>query len=390
MKKIRFVGLVLFSWASAAELLPHPTDSCGAIARESDVSVVGDSVSVPAQHGYVYYLGRVDCSNPEMVSFAFPAVSVSVNFEGTGFSVTLNDYGSGTEQGTNYFQVEIDGGEPVVFATSRGQTTYPLAENLAQGKHSLVLTKRSEALAGKVDITGFTAPLGTTFFPVASKSRRLEFVGDSITAGYGNEISVTNPNNYKFTTKNSNATKSFGAITAKTLGAEYVAVAVSGRGISRNYGGEPGALVPNFYDQIFPNEYSSAWNPQNFRPDAVIINVGTNDFSPGGVDRKLYVDQYTLFLNHLRALYPDAKLVLCVGPMLSDSYPAGELALSSIREDIQSIVIARKEGGDKGVYYVDFGQQSSPFGEDWHPTIATHQQMADMLVETLMRVLKWE
>ena len=51
-------------------------------------------------------------------------------------------------------------------------------------------------------------------------------------------------------------------------------------------------------------------------------------------------------------------------------------AWTSIRADVQEVVDSFVTGGDSNVFYFEFAPQSSPYGEDWHPTVATHEAMA--------------
>jgi hypothetical protein len=111
----------------------------------------------------------------------------------------------GTATTTNYFAVIIDGGEPTVLQLSKNQTEYVLASNLPKGNHTVEVFKRTESNVGKVDFMGFTLPKGTTIIePAPLPKRKIEFIGNSITCGYGNEISTTTPDKYHFTSANEN------------------------------------------------------------------------------------------------------------------------------------------------------------------------------------------
>jgi hypothetical protein len=91
----------------------------------------------------------------------------------------------------------------------------------------------------------------------------------------------------------------------------------------------------------------------------------------------------------LRELHPEAALIGAVGPMMSDSYPEGYEAWTSIRSDVREVVGSFVADGDERVFYFEFVAQSSPYGEDWHPTLATHQRMADALTAFIEEELGW-
>jgi lysophospholipase L1-like esterase len=320
---------------------------------------------------------------------------VHVRFRGTGLDLRLKDYGGGTPETTNYYDVTIDGGEPTLLEVSPGQELYRLVSGLSHGEHQLELFKRVEAApggksgAGKAQILGFVLH-GNELLPAKRPERRLEFVGDSITCGYGNELETTNPDAHHYTSRNSNGHLAYGAVTASLLGAQYSAVAYSGRGMSRNFGGGGGQLLPDMYLDSVPEDAAAGrWQPAQYVPDAVIINLGTNDFSTTGVDRALFVHNYTAFLATLRGYYPNAALVAALGPMLSDSYPPGEKAWTNAQADVQRATLARVQAGDQNVHFLAFSPQTAPYGEDWHPTRATHRKMAEQLSTSLKRILGW-
>jgi lysophospholipase L1-like esterase len=353
------------------------------------------SVAVAASHPFVSYLGRVDCHASGGPMLGFVGASVRVRFVGTGLDLRLEDFGRGTPQTTNYYDVSIDGAPPRALEVSPERELYPLAANLSRGEHRVELFKRIESApggvvgAGRARILGFVLH-GERLLPVALPARRLEFIGDSITAGYGDEISTDDPANAPYTTLGSNGHKAFGAVTAARLGAQYMAVAYSGRGVSRNYAGSGGQVVPDLYLQSVPEEpTASAWDPAQYTPDAVIINLGSNDFSTPGVDRVAFVERYIAFLTTLRRYYPEAMFVAALGPMLSDVYPPGENAWTNAQADVKAAVDARKRAGDARIEIVLFAPQSGPWGEDWHPTVATHEKMAQELSARLETLMGW-
>lgn len=350
---------------------------------------------VAATDPHIAYVGRFDRNAVGGPLMGFVGASVRVRFRGTGLALRLKDFGGGTEQSTNYYDVSVDGAAPTLLETSPSRELYGLANRLPEGVHEVELFKRVEASpggnrgAGRGQILGFELQ-GTELLPVALPARRLELVGDSITCGYGNEVSTMHPESTHYTTRHSNGHKAFGAITAALLGAQYSAVAYSGRGMSRNYAGAGGELVPDFYDRSLPDDSSaSAWDHTAYVPDAVIVNLGTNDFSTPGVDRQVFVANYERFLIKLRGYYPKAALVAVLGPLLSDHYPPGAMAWTNARSDVTAAVTARRQAGDENVHLLFFEPQSPPVGEDWHPTAATHEKMARILSAELRRILAW-
>ena len=346
-------------------------------------------VDVPPDDPNVFYMGRVDCS-PAGPAFAFPAASIRLRFHGTALDLRLSDSGTGTATSTNYYDVSLDGAAPIRLEAAAGDHTYPLARGLADGEHTVEIVKRGESNGntGKARLLGFRIPEGARLLPVRQRPLRLEFVGDSITTGYGNEVSTTRPDLFPFTTINSNANAAYGAVAARLLDAEYVAVAVSGRGVHRNWTDEPGELAPQFYDDTLPDDPAAPpWDFTRYVPQVVVVNLGTNDFSPPGPDHDAFRSAYARFLERIRGRYPDALLLAVVGPMLTDAYPPGARAWSTIQSDVASVVDGLTARGDANVRFLALTPQEAPYGEDYHPTVATHERMAREVAAEIRRLL---
>jgi lysophospholipase L1-like esterase len=348
----------------------------------------------------VRYVGRV-VRTADAVAFAFPAVQIQTVFSGDAIDMKLNDHGLGTATATNYYWVILDG-EARKLRVCPARKTYPLARNLTVGPHTLTVVKRTESgpggqpNTGKGEFLGFRVHPGTTLSAAPKPTRLLEFVGDSITCGYGDELSTTTPDDFKFTSINEDAYHAYGAITAQAFDADYVAVAVSGRGVMRNYSGFSGTLVPAIYETALPEDTAApAWDHGSYTPDVIVVNLGTNDFSPGiALDqldafRATFRQGYIDFLARIREVHATASIIAVVGPMMGDSYPAGYNALTSIQADIQAAVDFRHTAKDNDVYYFVLTPQQSPYGEDWHPTIATHRKMAEALEPFIANIRGW-
>ncbi len=354
-------------------------------APEADGMVV-----VPPDHPEIWYMGRVDCSDPSAPSFAFPGVSIRARFQGSALDMLFDD--NGTASRTNFYNIIIDGGEPIVLEMVSGENRYELARNLPGGEHTVEIFKRveSNSNAGRGAFLGFRITAGTDLLPVTPRPYRLEAIGNSITCGYGNEISVTDPDNYGYTTANANAYNAWTAIAARDLNAEYMAVAYSGRGVYRNYSGESGETLPEMYLDSLPDDANAApWEVTRFTPDVLVINLGTNDFSPGidtdALDEASQTFELAMltFVETLRGYYPGAAIILCVGTMLSNSYPSDYNAFTRVTNALTSVVATRAAAGDGKVYMLDLGRQTSPYGEDWHPTVATHMEMGGKLMDLI-------
>jgi lysophospholipase L1-like esterase len=208
--------------------------------------------------------------------------------------------------------------------------------------------------------------------------------GDSITAGYG--LDGVGPNcSWSADTEDHYLT--YGAITARELDADLHTIAWSGIGMYRNYGvsGASSDAMPYVYARTLPSQSDSVWDFSTWEPDAVVINLGTNDASTNGDPGTPYRNAYLEFVRTLRQKYPDTFFVLTIGPMLDGD------DLTAIRGHIQAVIQTRASEGDSQMSYLEFPVQSSAdgYGCDWHPSAATNAKMATLLIAELEKRLGW-
>ncbi|ADL49958.1 SGNH/GDSL hydrolase family protein [Clostridium cellulovorans] len=323
-------------------------------------------------------IGRFDTSDAAGPKFAWSNTTIKANFVGTGISVNLKSTGD------NWFNVIVDGVvQTPINVTSTTSSPIALVSGLEKGKHTIELVKRTEAFVGDVQFLGFSVSDGKLLNPPKPSSKRILFIGDSITCGYGNE--GTDPNK-SFTTKNENASLAYGALTAKLLGADPMTICWSGKGVLRNYGGDPKDVMPEIYNQVLPYNKNLTWNPKNWVPQVIVINLSTNDYSVGIPDKTTFTAVYSKFIDNIRSEYPKADIYCAIGPMLN-----GE-NLDSQRDYISGIVKSKEASIHNKVHFIEFPQQdfANGLGEDWHPSVKTHELMAKQLAEKIKTDLGWK
>ena len=334
----------------------------------------------------VRWIGRIDLSSDAGARFAWSGTGLVATVSGTSIAVQLTTSGSSDPV---YFQPVIDGTPGPRFAVANGAQTVTLASGLAGGDHAVELYRETEGRYGTSVFGGFTQ--GTLKAPPPSSGRLIEFVGDSITAGYGDLGSEQHPNygpdpdgGCLFSTQTESAYATYGALAARTLGADPSLVAVSGWGMYRDNGNSTADVLPAVYADALGLQATPVW-PFQPEPQAVVINLGTNDFATGDPGAAAFEGAYSAFLATVRGKYPDAWIFCTVGPLL---YGAG---LASAQTDIQAVVTGAQTGGDTKVQYLDFGQENTSLGTgcQYHPNVAEHQAMATRLVAALHTALGW-
>ncbi|MDT9681074.1 SGNH/GDSL hydrolase family protein [Streptomyces sp. TRM76323] len=356
-----------------------------AAAAPSQVSVAHRSRPSTAFAGF-RTVGRVKRAADGSVQYTWPGIAFEGRFRGTGVGIVLDD-------SANDYDVQIDA-TTVSRVVTPGRTTF-WVKGLADTEHTVRLVKRTESPWAAGRFGGFVAARGGKVLAApAARSRQIEFIGDSFTAGYGNASGTRDCSANGGVNRNSNADLAFGALTARKLGADYQQNAFSGRGMVRNYnGGDPGTDYRTYYDRALLNVDGDVWQrPRSWRPQVVVIGLGINDFStplhpgePWATQSELitaYASAYHGFLDKLRARY-GSRTFLVVSATL--------VAGTAFADTARGIVEERNARGDDRVgywYYDDPGLDR--LGCDWHPSLRDHQIISGLLDQYLATLpLDW-
>ena len=322
---------------------------------------------------------RFDNTDPAAPLFAWSGSAIAARFSGTAITLRLRDPAGAGDP--NFYTVVVDGTERII-AVSAASESYVLADGLAAGDHEVLVWRNTEWFGGETQFVGFDLPGGGQYLPTPAPDRRVEFVGDSITCGYGD---LGPDQSCPFSKDTEDHYVSYAGLTARALGADQTTICVSGIGIFQNYGGDQTDTMPGRYVRTMPNRASPAWDFSTWIPQAVVINLGTNDWYSGTLAADSFQGPYRDFLAFVRGRYPEAAILCAVGPMLAGSQ------YSTTRDWLTELIAERAAAGDTRVSLVEFGTQdgSLGFGCDWHPSVATHEQMAGHLTDVLRQTLGW-
>lgn len=358
---------------------------------KSSISSKGTTFIAPSDTNFSY-LGRIDYSNPVSLNFAHTGVSIRFRFEGTTCIVHLKNKSkikdSEGNSYKNYYNVIVDNKKSQLFAVSNEDDKIKI-KDLGKGIHDVVIFKRTEALVGEGIFEGIDIEKDKTLLPIIDKrAAKIEFIGNSITCGYGNEGTSKD---CSFSPETENGYLAYGALTARKLNADYLAVAYSGKGIYRNHDGKMANSMSLIYDRIFPDSTSSPkWNNKQFQPDVVVVNLGTNDFVTGIPDSVIFVNTYVNFLKRLRSYYPSATIFCIESPMMNDSYPSGVKVFTKVKNYILASKNKMKQIGDAKIYtFFDTPMNEGDYACDSHPNLKRHEKMAEELTKEIKGVMKW-
>jgi lysophospholipase L1-like esterase len=160
----------------------------------------------------------------------------------------------------------------------------------------------------------------------------------------------------------------------------------SGLGVVRNYAGKKLVTMTERYHQTFDMDSSFTWNFNNWKPHAVVINLGSNDYSANGAPEKaLFVDRYKRFIREIRAYYGDVPVFCIVGPTRD------EPLFSNVKQAVDEVRVLHK---DSNLYFIALPtallNRDTDFGSDWHPSYKGQLKMANHIIPTIANVLDWD
>lgn len=342
------------------------------------IPVEAHTVISPADRN-IQYTGRIDFSHPDAPMISWPDTSVVLNFTGSYVAVTLDD-----QYGKNYFNAFIDGNYvlPVIIKAKQGKHRYVIADHLKNRAHCLLFTKRTEGEEGATVIKSFSlADDATVLPPPARPTRRIEFFGDSITSGMGDEAPENGPDDHL---QDKDSFMSYAAITARNLDAEIHMTSQSGIGIMVSWFD---FTMPQFYDQLSAvGNNDTQWDFSSWTPDVVVINLFQNDswlvekkLNPVPTDEQR-IQAYVDFVKTIRGKYPDAYIVCTLGSM--DATREGSKWPGYITTAVSRI---KDESHDHRIdtLFFDF----TGFGK--HPRVPQHQVNAAKLTAFIKQKMNW-
>jgi len=329
----------------------------------------------------IEYWGRIDTSRIDGAELYWSGTSIKVNFEGESIQALLKD-----ESGDNYYNVVIDNGTPFILKLDTIKQYYQLASQLPEGEHSVVIFKRTEWDRGNTIFEGFKiGGKAKVLSKSTPKKRKIEFYGNSITAGYAVEDSSgrdrpdsTFTNNYL----------SYAAITARHYDAEYQCICKSGIGITISW--FP-LIMPEMYNRLVPDDPTSTWDFSLYTPDIVVINLMQNDswlinmpertefknnFGNTAPDDDDIINAYQQFVAGIGNYYPKAKIICALGNM--DATKEGSKWVNYVMSAVSNL-------NDKNIYTHFFPFKETP----GHPSIEEQEKMSNSLIQFIDENIDW-
>lgn len=333
------------------------------------------------KHPEIKYQGRIDSSNLNAAGLFWSGTAITLNFEGSSVEALLQD-----ETGDNYYNILVDGELREILKPDTIKRFYSLASNLTAKQHQIVIFKRTEYNRGRTQFYGFRLEQKARIFNKdPDKKRKLEFYGNSITAGYAVEdLSGKDSPDSTYT----NNYLSYAALTARHFDAEYQCICKSGIGISISWFPQ---IMPEIYNRLNPTDPLSQWDFSLYQPNIVVINLFQNDswlvnrpeceefkekFGNVKPSDEYLISAYQEFVCQVRMHYPNSKIVCILGSM--DATKKGSIWPAYIEKAVSHLE-------DENIY-THFIPYKETLG---HPSIKEQEEMAESLIQFIDKNIKW-
>lgn len=279
-----------------------------------------------------------------------------------GISVSPRVTPSGSADANTYYTVYIDGiRQEERFHVESQEDVLTIANFEEGGVHTIRILKQTEAqnslsILKSLEFKGYfeEAP--------EEKDLLIEFIGDSITCGFGNlcKKGASDSGN----AFNQDATQTYAYLTAETLDADHSLVCYSGIGVAKGW---TNFLMEEFFEAESYCRDTKSVCERNFTPDIVVINLGTNDFEKGAAESEFMTKAQDL-ISLVRQTYGNDVKIVWVYNMMGYSM-----------QNYTTEVVNALGGEENGIYICRLPREHMGGGS--HPSVAGHIAAAEVLAQ---------
>ena len=295
---------------------------------------------IPMDHEYLQYAGRVDFTDPKQPVFLFPATSVRFRFRGSKLAVKLHNAHHLWE---NRLGVVVNGELSGEVLAWDADCVVDLSGRLREGVNDVLIFKRQDS-CHKVIFHGMEAE-GELLPPPEKPRRRIEFYGDSVSAGEVTErddhAGQLDPPNHN--ARWNNVWHSYAWQCARLLNAEISDIAQGGIALQDGRGWFPPCGMLTAWDKLAYNPHWNDVRPWDFTrwtPHVAVIAIGQNDNAQGdymhddydGDLARAWRADYRRLIENLRGKYPRAY-ILCTTTVMMHS-PEWDRAIGEVVAEV--------------------------------------------------------
>jgi hypothetical protein len=245
------------------------------------------------------------------------------------------------------FRVWVDGEEykqgdsPLVEVSTLGIMNL---SGLSAGEHTIKLLKVTDPTRcpnAELKSVIFAGEL-ITDREVKDKELYIEFIGDSITSGYGT-LNIDYPNDGTYTAMD--GTLAYAYLLAKALDADYSMTSLSGYRLVEHFiKDNEGEIADSLYLKTAPTANAEEDYGFERKADIVVINLGTNDYSLNKGEQT-FEEYYVKLLNAVKEKNGEDCKILCLYNVMNDGHYDQVLSaceeLSRTYDDVYTLKLNR-------------------------------------------------
>ena len=278
-----------------------------------------------------------------------------------------------SSSGDTYYSVFVDGERiDKRFHVDSSMQTVRIAEFNDGKAHKVKVLKQSESAWSSSVIVSLELD-GEILEAPAERGLLFEFLGDSLTTGYGN-LGVKGEENEQGgnTPHKEDATKTYAFLTAEEFDADCTIVAWSGVGLDTGWTHAPFTdyyKAASFHrDTVKQYEFGRA-------PDLLVIHLGANDSTNDKTQRESFVKKGIDLINYIFDGYRRRMPVIWL-------YDPDEGVPSYIAD-----VLEHFGGESAGFFALELEWQSTDayWGASGHPSALAHEYHAELLIDLIRK-----
>lgn len=339
-------------------------------------------------------LGRTYIYNGHLW-MAFSGSGIGFEVTGTRCAIRLRGDSTGMHQEADTmcarYAVYVDGERTVDAMMTDADRTVPVFEGNVVRTAKVMLVKLSESAMSTLAVSGIDTD--GSIAPLPDRKHLVEFVGDSITCGYGVDTACETD---KFHTSNEDVTKAYAWQAADLLDVDRSMVCLSGYGVLSGWTGDPNVpspnqLIPTYYEKIGFSYAASdgakvedwRWDFSHREPDVIVVNLGTNDasYTVDDEDKQMqYQQRYKAFLEQIRRCNPHARILCVLGVMGDVLYKRLSMAEYEFAQE-------HDDGNHDRLHLKAIVPETEGYVADYHPSIITHTRVAKAVAEKIAAML---
>ena len=324
-----------------------------------------------AWHGRVY-------QDKQKTHFFYTGSGFSLRLKGSKLSATFDvDYISESEK--PYIKVIVKDSikeKEFIYGLDKGIHTIVLFEG-ALNDYDVEIKKRSESMKSRTALIDFESDGNFKELNQKQIKYSIEWIGDSLTCGYGNLGATPDT---PFGTKDEDGFNAFPILASNRLDAEYQLVCVSGIGMYKSlYVDVPMPNIYEKYDIYDPKQY-----PFDKTHDLIVVNLGSNDNTYLTTvsremleeEKEAFKEAYIKFIKRVQTLNPKSK-ILCISQGKRQTY-VDELIEQAYRE-LDKNIFSHLRLSDRRI--------GDGNGSQYHPKVITHQRWAIEIADKINEII---